>query len=155
MKFKVKNKSNMDFSQFKPILKSFMSYATREMGFQKPPSLFFVSASVVRNPDDKLRNTVLDVGFAAANVQSLFSFVTKVRRLQDKFASLGSQVVAIQEASSMPDDTVDPRFFSVVAGPVGDKRRGDVEVRFDLKERWTRPKCPSAEFVSGRSPEFG
>ena len=43
MKFKVKNKSNMDFSQFKPILKSFMSYATREMGFQKPPSLFFVS----------------------------------------------------------------------------------------------------------------
>ena len=43
MKYKVINKSNMDFDKFRPILSSFMSYATKKMGFKKPPSLFFAS----------------------------------------------------------------------------------------------------------------
>ena len=44
MKYKVVNQSNsLDFGQFKPILSSFLKYATKRMGFQKPPSLFFMS----------------------------------------------------------------------------------------------------------------
>ena len=44
MKYKVVNQSNsLDFGQFKPILSSFLKYATNRMGFQKPPSLFFMS----------------------------------------------------------------------------------------------------------------
>ena len=43
MKYKVFNKSNMDFANFKPILKSFMNFAIDKIGFEKPPALFFVS----------------------------------------------------------------------------------------------------------------
>ena len=40
MKYKVINKSNMDFDKFRPILSSFMSYATKKMGFK--PLLFLL-----------------------------------------------------------------------------------------------------------------
>ena len=43
MKYKVTNNSNMDFASFRPLLKSFMNYASKKIGFQEPPSLFFVS----------------------------------------------------------------------------------------------------------------
>ena len=44
MKYKVANRSNsLDYQKFKPILSSFLKYATNRMGFKKPPSLFFVS----------------------------------------------------------------------------------------------------------------
>ena len=44
MKYKVVNRSDsLDYQQFKPILSSFLKYATNRMGFKKPPSLFFVS----------------------------------------------------------------------------------------------------------------
>ena len=44
MKFKITNKSkSLDYQQFQPILSSFLKYATNNIGFMKPPSLFFVS----------------------------------------------------------------------------------------------------------------
>ena len=44
MKYKIVNKSDsLDYQQFRPILSSFLKYATNKMGFKKPPSLFFVS----------------------------------------------------------------------------------------------------------------
>ena len=46
MKFKITNKSDsFDYQQFRPILSSFLDYASKRMGFSKPPSLFFVSDS--------------------------------------------------------------------------------------------------------------
>jgi hypothetical protein len=46
MKFKITNKSNsLDYQQFRPILSSFLNYASKRMGFNKPPSLFLVSDS--------------------------------------------------------------------------------------------------------------
>lgn len=46
MKFKITNKSNsLDYQQFRPILSSFLNYAAKRMGFNKPPSLFFMSDS--------------------------------------------------------------------------------------------------------------
>jgi len=44
MKYKIVNNSDsLDYQQFRPILSSFLKYATNRMGFNKPPSLFFVS----------------------------------------------------------------------------------------------------------------
>ena len=43
MKYKIINKSDMDFESFSPILQSFLSFATKRFGFKKPPRLFFVS----------------------------------------------------------------------------------------------------------------
>jgi|15BtaG_2_1085339.scaffolds.fasta_scaffold00179_9 hypothetical protein len=43
MKCKVTNKSDLDFDQFKPLLTSFMNFATQRFGFEEPPSLFFMS----------------------------------------------------------------------------------------------------------------
>ena len=43
VKCKIVNKSNLDFGQFKPLLSSFMNFAVKRMGFQKPPTLFFSS----------------------------------------------------------------------------------------------------------------
>jgi len=44
VKYKVVNKSNsLNFEQFKPLLSSFMNFATKRFGFKKPPSLFFIS----------------------------------------------------------------------------------------------------------------
>jgi len=43
MKYKIINKSDMDFESFGPILQSFLSFATKRFGFKKPPRLFFVS----------------------------------------------------------------------------------------------------------------
>ena len=86
MKFKVKNKSNMDFSQFKPILKSFMSYATREMGFQKPPSLFFVSDQ---------ENAMLPLGKTAHYDPGTMEIVvyTDMRHPKDILRSLSHELV--------------------------------------------------------------
>jgi len=43
MKYKIINRSEMDFGEFKPILQDFLGFATKRFGFQKPASLFFVS----------------------------------------------------------------------------------------------------------------
>ena len=43
MKFKVINKSNLDLSKMKPFLSSFLPFARQEMGFNRPPSISFVS----------------------------------------------------------------------------------------------------------------
>ncbi len=86
MKFKVKNKSNMNFSQFKPILKSFMSYATRKMGFQEPPSLFFVS--------DR-ENAMLPLGKTAHYDPGTMEIViyTDMRHPKDILRSLSHELV--------------------------------------------------------------
>tara|TARA_R110002020_G_scaffold240411_5_gene453353 strand:+ start:3611 stop:4621 length:1011 start_codon:yes stop_codon:yes gene_type:complete len=86
MKFKVKNKSNMDFTQFKPLLKSFMSYASKEMGFQKPPSLFFVSDE---------RNASLPLGKTAHYDPASMEVViyTDMRHPKDILRSLSHELV--------------------------------------------------------------
>ena len=44
MKFKIVNKSNsLNYQQLRPILSSFLNYATKHMGINKPPSLCFIS----------------------------------------------------------------------------------------------------------------
>ena len=43
MKFKVFNKSNIDFSKIKPFLSSFLPFAQKKMGFDQSPSISFVS----------------------------------------------------------------------------------------------------------------
>jgi len=43
MKFKISNKSNLDFSKIKPFLDSFLPFAQKKMGFNRPPSISFVS----------------------------------------------------------------------------------------------------------------
>ena len=43
MKFKIFNKSNLDFSKMKPFLNSFLPFAQKKMGFDQSPSISFVS----------------------------------------------------------------------------------------------------------------
>ena len=43
MKCKVKNNSSLDMTKFMPLLSSFLPYAKKIMGFNRPPSLFFTS----------------------------------------------------------------------------------------------------------------
>ena len=43
MKIRIKNASNLDFNQFLPLLKSFLPFAMRKMGFDQAPSIVFAS----------------------------------------------------------------------------------------------------------------
>ena len=45
MKIRIKNASNLDFKQFLPLLKSFLPFATKNMGFDQAPNLVFASDS--------------------------------------------------------------------------------------------------------------
>jgi len=86
MKYKVINKSNMDFDKFRPILSSFMSYATKKMGFKKPPSLFFASDE---------QNAILPLGKTAHYDPSTMQIVvyTDLRHPKDILRSLSHELV--------------------------------------------------------------
>jgi len=86
MKYKVFNKSDMNFGQFKPILKSFMSYASKKMGFRKPPSLFFVSDQ---------ENAMLPLGKTAHYDPEAMEIVvyTDMRHPKDILRSLSHELV--------------------------------------------------------------
>ena len=43
MKFKIFNKSNLDFTKIKPFLASFLPFAQKKMGFDRPPTVTFMS----------------------------------------------------------------------------------------------------------------
>ena len=43
MKFKIFNKSDLDLSKIKPFLTSFLPFARKKMGFDRPPSISFLS----------------------------------------------------------------------------------------------------------------
>ena len=43
MKFRIFNKSNLDFAKIKPFLASFLPFAQKKMGFDQPPSVTFLS----------------------------------------------------------------------------------------------------------------
>jgi len=43
LKIRIKNASNLDFKQFLPLLKSFLPFAMKKMGFDQAPSLVFAS----------------------------------------------------------------------------------------------------------------
>jgi len=101
MKFKVKNKSNMDFAQFKPLLKSFMSYATKEMGFQRPPALFFAS-----DPE----NAALPLGKTAHYDPSTMEIMiyTDMRHPKDILRSLSHELVHHKQNCSGHFDNLGP-----------------------------------------------
>jgi hypothetical protein len=86
MKYKVFNKSDMNFGQFKPILKSFMSYASKKMGFREPPSLFFVSDQ---------ENAMLPLGKTAHYDPEAMEIVvyTDMRHPKDILRSLSHELV--------------------------------------------------------------
>ena len=86
MKCKIKNNSNLNMDKFMPLLNSFLPYAQKNMGFHKPPSLFFTSDA--ENAEKPLGKT----GFYDPDALSITIFVDK-RHPKDIMRSLSHELV--------------------------------------------------------------
>ena len=86
MKFKVFNKSNLDFSRMKPFLTSFLPFAQKKMGFDQPPSISFVSDEA--NGTDVLGKTA----FYDPNTLSVVIY-TDGRHPKDMLRSISHELV--------------------------------------------------------------
>ena len=86
MKFKVINKSNLDLSEMKPFLSSFLPFARQKMGFDRAPTISFVS-------DEKNSANVLGkTAFYDPNHDSVVIY-TNNRHPKDILRSLSHELV--------------------------------------------------------------
>ena len=86
MKCKVKNNSSLDMTKFMPLLSSFLPYAKKTMGFNRPPSLFFTSDA--ENAEKPLGKTA----FYEPDELKITIFVDK-RHPKDIMRSLSHELV--------------------------------------------------------------
>jgi len=86
MKCNVKNNSNLDMKEFMPLLDSFLPYAHKNMGFNRPPSLFFTSDA--ENAEKPLGKTA----FYEPDELKITIFVDK-RHPKDIMRSLSHELV--------------------------------------------------------------
>jgi hypothetical protein len=86
MKFNIKNRSNLNLSEIKPFLESFLPFAQRKMGFDRPPSISFVSD--LENANETLGKTA----FYDPNTFSV-SVYTDQRHPKDVMRSLSHELV--------------------------------------------------------------
>ena len=86
MKFSISNNSDLDMEQMKPLLKSFIPFAQRKMGYDRPVRINFTSDS--QNADNPLGKTA----FYDPNVSEVTIF-TDQRHPKDILRSLAHELV--------------------------------------------------------------
>ena len=86
MNFKIKNRSNLNLTEMKPFLESFLPFAQKEMGFQRPVNISFVSDP--KNSEKVLGKTA----FYDPNTFSV-SVYTDQRHPKDIMRSLSHELV--------------------------------------------------------------
>ena len=86
MKILVKNRSGHDMSHMGPYLKSFLPYAQKRMGFNRPPSIFFDS-----DPENA-ENVLGKTGYYNPETDEIVIFVDK-RHPKDILRSLSHELV--------------------------------------------------------------
>jgi hypothetical protein len=86
MKFKVFNKSNLDFSKIKPFLSSFLPFAQKKMGFDQSPSISFVS------DQDNASKVLGKTAFYDPNTLSIVIY-TDGRHPKDMLRSISHELV--------------------------------------------------------------
>ena len=86
MNFKIKNRSNLNLSEMKPFLESFLPFAQRKMGFDQPVDISFVSDP--KNSQEMLGKTA----FYDPNTFSV-SVYTDQRHPKDILRSLSHELV--------------------------------------------------------------
>ena len=86
MKIKVKNRSNHNLAHMGPYLNSFLPYAQKRMGFNRPPTIFFDSDP--QNADNVLGKT----GYYNPDTEEIVVFVDK-RHPKDILRSLSHELV--------------------------------------------------------------
>ena len=86
MKFKISNQSNLDFSKIKPFLDSFLPFAQNKMGFNRPPSISFVSDR------DNGTKTLGKTAFYDPNLDSVVIY-TDGRHPKDMLRSISHELV--------------------------------------------------------------
>jgi|TARA_B100000287_G_C20658336_1_gene789288 hypothetical protein len=86
MNYKIHNKSNRDISDIESMMKSFMPFAQKRIGFNKPPTIFFQS------DDMNAKNALGKTGFYDPNEMSVTVFVDG-RHPKDILRSLSHELV--------------------------------------------------------------
>ena len=86
MNFKIKNRSNLNLAEMKPFLESFLPFAQRKMGFDRPVDISFVSDP--KNSQEMLGKTA----FYDPNTLSV-SVYTDQRHPKDILRSLSHELV--------------------------------------------------------------
>ena len=86
MKILVKNRSGHDMSHMGPYLKSFLPYAQKRMGFNRPPSIFFDS-----DPENA-ENVLGKTGYYNPETDEIVIFVDK-RHPKDILRSLSHELI--------------------------------------------------------------
>ena len=86
MKIKVKNRSNHNMAHMGPYLNSFLPYAQKRMGFNRPPTIFFDSDP--KNAENVLGKT----GYYNPDTEEIVVFVDK-RHPKDILRSLSHELV--------------------------------------------------------------
>jgi hypothetical protein len=86
VKFSISNKSNLDLGNMRPLLKSFLPFAQKKMGFDQPVRINFVSDS--ENAQDALGKT----GFYDPNASAV-TIYTDQRHPKDILRSISHELV--------------------------------------------------------------
>lgn len=86
MKFKILNRSNLDMDQVRPLLKSFLPFAKKKMGFNRPVKVIFKSDA------DNAVNPLGKTAFYDSAHDSVTIFTDK-RHIKDILRSLSHELV--------------------------------------------------------------
>jgi len=86
MKFNIKNRSNLNLTEMKPFLESFLPFAQKKMGFDRVPAISFVSDS------ENANKTLGKTAFYDPNTFSV-SIYTDQRHPKDVMRSLSHELV--------------------------------------------------------------
>jgi hypothetical protein len=86
VKFSISNKSNLDLGNMRPLLKSFLPFAQKKMGFDQPVRINFVSDS------ENAQNPLGKTGFYDPNASAV-TIYTDQRHPKDILRSLSHELV--------------------------------------------------------------